>query len=99
MEQVKLVSEATRKNWKRHWLRWMNKSHDYTAESLLNGSMKMNKCTKVKLSSNQPTLRDQFAMAALQGLMAGGDYRACPFRIRAKEAYELADAMMEARND
>lgn len=41
------------------------------------------------------TLRDQFAMAALTGIMADGwvDSRAC------KRAYEIADAMLEARKE
>jgi len=44
---------------------------------------------------NASTLRDQFAMAALTGLIAdpnGADYQLAP-----KKAYQLADLMMEAR--
>jgi len=59
----------------------------------------MNKCTKVKLSSNKPKLRDQFAMAALQGLVASEEHGGYSFRVQAKSAYKLADAMMWARDD
>ena len=45
----------------------------------------------------RPTLRDQFAMAAIQGILAdgmtGGNYRQA-----AKQAYEVADRMLEARD-
>ena len=46
----------------------------------------------VRLKEAQPTLRDQFAMAALAtiGAMISDDMAEC--------AYEIADAMMEARN-
>ena len=45
-----------------------------------------------RLKAAQPTLRDQFAMAALAtiGAMISDDMAEC--------AYEIADAMMEARN-
>ena len=41
------------------------------------------------------TLRDQFAMAALTGLLANPD--AAKYKDRAEVAYNYADAMMEAR--
>jgi hypothetical protein len=46
--------------------------------------------------TDQPckTLRDEFAMAALQGMLAREDYYA---RHVARDAYEYADEMMEAR--
>lgn len=43
------------------------------------------------------TLRDQFAMAALTGMIAdpnGPDYPSVP-----KKAYEIADAMLETRKE
>ncbi len=43
------------------------------------------------------TVRDRFAMAALTGMIAdpnGPDYRSVP-----KKAYEMADAMLEARKE
>lgn len=43
------------------------------------------------------SMRDQFAMAALTGMIAdpnGPDYRSVP-----KKAYEVADAMLEARKE
>jgi len=43
----------------------------------------------------KPNLRDQFAMAALTGLMVVSNPD--KHHTYAKEAYELADAMMEAR--
>ena len=42
------------------------------------------------------TLRDQFAMAALMGLCAGRQERVSQF---AAEAYNVADAMMKAREE
>jgi hypothetical protein len=44
---------------------------------------------------NASTLRDQFAMAALTGLLANPD--AAKYKDRAEVAYNYADAMMEAR--
>lgn len=42
-----------------------------------------------------PTLRDQFAMAALQGMLAANDtYEPKEY---ANDAYAIADAMLEAR--
>lgn len=43
------------------------------------------------------TLRDQFAMAALTGLMYGTGPSS--FGISAKWAYQVADAMLEARKE
>ena len=43
------------------------------------------------------SMRDQFAMAALTGMIAdpnGPDYRSVP-----KKAYEMADAMLESRKE
>jgi hypothetical protein len=46
-----------------------------------------------RLFPETATLRDQFAMAALTGLLTGGfNYKAA-----AGVAYDVADAMMEAR--
>jgi hypothetical protein len=41
------------------------------------------------------TLRDQFAMAALTGILANDN----SLPLQAKRAYELADAMLEARKE
>jgi hypothetical protein len=41
------------------------------------------------------TLRDYFAVAALQGLLANGCYGSC--NSAANQAYGYADAMIEAR--
>lgn len=43
-----------------------------------------------------PTIRDQFAMAALTGWCTQ-DLPSQPYAIVARECYEIADAMMEAR--
>lgn len=49
-----------------------------------------------KLSLNVPaTLRDQFAMAALNALMLRNSHGRCADY--ANEAYKIADAMIEAR--
>lgn len=45
---------------------------------------------------SQPTLRDQFAMAALTGLIASADLEA-ELHHFALDAYAIADAMLEAR--
>lgn len=44
----------------------------------------------------QPTLRDQFAMAALPAIITtDGEYSGCS----AKYAYQIADAMLAARGE
>jgi hypothetical protein len=43
------------------------------------------------------TLRDYFAAKAMQGIMASGIYPTGIMFDTAKEAYEMADAMMNAR--
>ena len=45
------------------------------------------------------TLRDQFAMAALTGICASGPGRQFTNGLLAKEAYQLADAMLEERKN
>lgn len=58
-----------------------------------------------EFNEKQPTLRDQFATAALSGLLASphsDSYQFPPYAHQqpaqvAKEAYELADAMLAAR--
>ena len=50
-----------------------------------------------KRAAGRQQLRDEFAMAALTGLLAqGGRGKACDF---ASEAYACADAMLAARVD
>lgn len=47
---------------------------------------------------NPPTLRDYFAAAALQGLLASGDYyteREVEIKILPSQAYQYADAMIK----
>lgn len=51
---------------------------------------------ELPLCIETPTLRDQFAMAALQGILAGADRNMEDSEL-AKQAYWAADAMMEAR--
>lgn len=46
--------------------------------------------------TDQKTLRDEFAMAALSGLLADTEIRQ-PWRDFAKDAYDMADAMMAER--
>lgn len=54
-----------------------------------------------EISANTPTLRDQFAMSALQGILA--NQQCAPFSYEGdveqsvRCAYRLADAMLEAR--
>jgi len=45
----------------------------------------------------QPTLRDQFAMAALTGLLAS--CKTDCVDVYVKDAYQMADAMLEARKE
>lgn len=49
-----------------------------------------------EISVNTPTLRDQFAMSALQGLLANQGLYIEPDDL-SRHVYRLADAMMEAR--
>ena len=44
------------------------------------------------------TLRDYFAAKAMQGLVENANWRGMPEDALAKEAYNLANKMMEARN-
>ena len=46
----------------------------------------------------QATLRDQFALAALTALLAGSMEMRHAALLASKRAYEIADAMIEARN-
>ena len=54
-----------------------------------------------EISVNTPTLRDQFAMSALQGILA--NQQCAPMGmsfepdVLSRRAYRLADAMLEAR--
>ena len=51
------------------------------------------------LKQEQPTLRDQFAMAALSGMLGHPKCAVSEPEKDAKWAYKYADAMMEARYD
>ena len=53
-----------------------------------------------RLREAQPTLRDQFAMAALAGIITRSAtyFDSQSFNLFANYSYEIADAMMEARN-
>lgn len=50
---------------------------------------------KIPAAAQRPTLRDMYAMAALQGLL-GGEWLGTPDE-GAKQSYKLADAMLKAR--
>lgn len=50
-----------------------------------------------EISVNTPTLRDQFAMSALQGLLVNNWRSEMSDELFAQHAYRLADAMLEAR--
>ena len=54
-----------------------------------------------EISVNTPTLRDQFAMSALQGLLANQQCTPMGMSFEpdalSRRAYRLADAMLEAR--
>ncbi len=72
------------------------------ADALAN-DRSMNAEIIARLSGAQPNLRDQFAMAALTGLIAamahpdcGGSHNHYP-RDTADDAYRLSDAMLKAR--
>lgn len=48
------------------------------------------------IEAGRPTLRDQFAAAALGGMLADTNFDATQHRV-AEKAYLMADAMVEAR--
>ena len=50
------------------------------------------------MSKEDPTLRDYFASAAVQGLLARDDHWHNPWDI-ARDAYKIADAMMDIREE
>ena len=50
-----------------------------------------------RLKEAQPTLRDQFAMAALTGILSDPELNQ-PMHHLVKIAYNYADAMLEARD-
>ena len=54
------------------------------------------KLAEAKVDRLRLTLRAQFAMAALTGITAAGAV-GISMNVIAKESYELADAMLEAR--
>jgi len=43
------------------------------------------------------TIRDQFAMAALTGILGAGEWNNYPMKQQCADAYDYADAMLEAR--
>ncbi len=55
-------------------------------------------CKRLYAIPDEPTLRDQFAMAALTGLCATAQWRFATVNACAKEAYDAADAMLAARS-
>jgi hypothetical protein len=71
-------------------------------DSLLNDMSNPEKVIReFKPAEPVKTLRDEFAMAALNGIMSH-EYMMHPpntFRVNAMLAYKYADAMMEARNE
>lgn len=50
-----------------------------------------------KLEAQHMALRDQFAMAALTGLLTHMEWADCAYEDASKESYEFADAMLAAR--
>lgn len=56
-------------------------------------------CAEAGTISEQPTMRDQFAMAALSGMLGHPKCAVSEPEKDAKWAYKYADAMMEARYD
>lgn len=70
------------------WLS-QNRSSDSTERS--------NSVSHLQAAESLPTLRDQFAMSALQGILANQGYYIEPADELSRHAYRLADAMLEAR--
>lgn len=52
---------------------------------------------RVDGSSSQASLRDYFAVRAMQGICAHDDNWGCDVKAIAEQSYELADAMLAAR--
>jgi hypothetical protein len=55
------------------------------------------KCFDALMESQRPTLRDQFAMAALTGYLTRGVIYGGSVKELVKHCYEIADAMMAER--
>jgi len=70
---------------------------NFTREERKDYSDLVGECTDtVKVASGYKTLRDEFAIAALTGLLAG--VPTASTGIAARRAYKFADEMMEARD-
>ena len=52
---------------------------------------------RAELDEAKAALRDQFAMAALTGLLTSPEILGCTPKKTASDAYAMADAMIEAR--
>lgn len=52
-----------------------------------------------KIKENQPTLRDQFAMAAMNGLLSDTNYSFENAQELARTCYRYADAFIEVRKE
>lgn len=82
------------------------RSSSYSSKELLDSTSLIQSAeTLEEINQKTPTLRDQFAIAALQGLIAHSSENQPifntpgeAFSYYAKGAYDYADAMMEARN-
>lgn len=73
-------------------------------KKLLELAAKLRQCTQEhEMTKEENNLRDDFAMAAMQGYISGhtahyGHDNDWPTNALAAEAYKMADAMMKARN-
>lgn len=82
----------TDENWTDKWICTRCGESFFHTETFATG-----KITFTPAPEPMPTLRDHFAMAALQGLMAA-NWKDCPYPTGyAEEAYKMADCLMRAR--
>lgn len=80
----------------------MKRTNAWVSQNNSSDSMeRSNSVSHLQAAESLPTLRDQFAMSALQGLLA--NHQCAPMGMSfepdylSRRAYRLADAMLEAR--
>lgn len=73
-------------------------THSINHEALNSTSLIQQAGTLEEINQKTLTIRDQFAIAAMQGVLFNHWRSALDDKLYAERAYQLADAMLEARN-